>query len=284
MDETPIAGAESGVSPGDPTFRYVLVGVDTTPESVIAAAQARCLCSPDSYLEVLAVAETHLASHAGFIARRAADELIAATHEELEIVRKLVAPDSVRFVAGSIAEALVAEAKRQSATLVALGVPPHRRLAARLFGGPDLSLLGEAPCSVLVVRAGWGVRRPQRILVGIDGSPEAAAAEDAARILAARLRCELEPVIAIGGGPVDDALLQAERPDALLDPRPAIEALTNAAADSLVVVGSSLARSPGPVTTHVAHEAVSSVLVVRSHEQRNSDRGPDSSTQPMPAS
>jgi nucleotide-binding universal stress UspA family protein len=251
---------------GDAIFGYVLVGVDTTPESVIAAAQARCLCAPGGYLEVLAVTETHLASHAGFMAPHAADELIAATREELECVRELVEPDSFRLVAGSIVETLVAEAKRQSATLVVLGASRHRRLTARLLGGPDLPLLRAAPCSVLVARAGWGARRPQRILVGVDGSPEATAAEEAARLLAARLGCELTPVIALGGKPVDHALLRAERNTALLDPRAAVEALATAPAESLVVVGSRAGHAPGSVSSHVAREASCSALVVR-HER-----------------
>jgi nucleotide-binding universal stress UspA family protein len=260
---TPFVPAGSRAAAGDPIFGYVLVGVDTTPESVIAAAQARCLCGPDGFLEVLAVAETHLAAQAGFNAPHAADELIAATREELACVRELVEPDSVRFVAGSIAGALVAEAKRQSATLVVLGAARHRRLTARVFGGPDMPLLRQAPCSVLVARAGWGARRPHRILVGVDGSAEATAAEEAARALAARLACELTPVIALGGTPADHVLLRAERDNALLDPRPAVEALSSAPEDSLVVVGSRAPHDPRSMSAHVAHEAVCSVLVVK---------------------
>jgi nucleotide-binding universal stress UspA family protein len=262
MRATPSPTANRATA-GDPIFGYVLVGVDPTPTSVVAAAQARCLCAPDGYLEVLAIAETHLAAHAGFNAPHARDELVAATRDELESVRRLVEPDSFRLVAGSIAEALVAEAKLQSATLVVLGASRHRRLTARLFDGPDMPLLRHAPCSVLVARPGWGGRKPRRILVGVDGSPEATAAEQAARALAARRECELTPVIALGGKPVENALLRARRDDALLDPRTAFEALSTAPEDSLVVLGSRAAGRPGRVTAHVAHEASCSVLVVR---------------------
>jgi nucleotide-binding universal stress UspA family protein len=259
----PSVPAGNRAATGDAIFGYVLVGVDTTPESVIAAAQAKCLSAPGGYFEVLAVAETHLAVHAGFNARHAADELVAATREELEFVRELAEPDQVRFVAGSIAAALVAEAKRQSATLIALGTARHRRLTARLFGGADLPLLREAPCSVLVARAGWGVRKPRRILVGVDGSAEATGAEEAARALASRLDCELTPVIALGGKPVEHALLRAERKEALLDPRSAVDALISAPEDSLVILGSHAPFSPRGVSAHVAHEAACSVLVVK---------------------
>jgi nucleotide-binding universal stress UspA family protein len=247
----------------DPVFGYVLVGVDATHKSIIAAAQARCLCAPGGSLEVLAIAETHLAAHAGFSARHAADGLIAATREELDCVRELVVPDTFRLVAGSIAEALVAEAKLQSATLVAVGAAPHRRLTARLFDGPDLPLLRNAPCSILVARPGWGAGGPRRILVGIDGSAESAAAEKSARALAARLECELTPVIALGGKPIDHTRLLAGHSDALLDPRPAVEALATAPPDSLVVVGSRAPRRRNGVSAHVTHEASCSVLVVR---------------------
>jgi nucleotide-binding universal stress UspA family protein len=260
---SPSAEDRATTGEGDPIFGCVLVGVDTTAESVVAAAQARCLCAPGGFLEVLAIAETHLAAHAGFSAPHAADELVAATRKELESVRELVEPDSFRLVTGSIAETLVAEAKLRSATLVVLGAARHGRLTARLFGGPDMSLLREAPCSVLVARAGWGGRRPRRILVGVDGSPEATAAEEVARALATRLECELEPVIALGGKPIENARLGAGRDDALLDPRTVFEALSAAPEDSLVVLGSAAEDRPSGVCTHLAHEARCSVLVVR---------------------
>jgi nucleotide-binding universal stress UspA family protein len=263
VSATPTPTAASRAATADPIFGFVLVGVDPTPLSVVAASQARCLCAPDGYLEVLAIAETHLAAHAGFSAPHARDELVAATRDELDVVRELVEPDSFRLVSGSIAEALVAEAKRQSATLVALGASPHRRLTSRLFGGPDLPLLRDAPCSVLVARPGWGGRRPARILVGVDGSPEATAAEEAARALARRLDCEFTPVVALGGKPVENELLRTERDDALLDPRDACDALGTAPEDSLVVLGSRAGERPGSVCAHVTHEAQCSVLVVR---------------------
>jgi nucleotide-binding universal stress UspA family protein len=261
--ESAVPSSRATAGPGDTIFGHVLVGVDTTPESIVAAAQARCVCAPGGTLEVLAIAETHLAAHAGFSAPHAADQLVAATHAELESVRELVKPDSFRLVTGSIAETLVAEAKLRSATLVVLGAARHRRLTARLFGGPDMPLLREAPCSVLVARPGWGGRRPRRILLGVDGSPEATAAEEAARALAARFECELTPVIALGGGPIENARLGAGRDDALLDPRTVFEALSTAPEDSLVVIGSSAEDRPSGVCTHVAHEARCSVLVVR---------------------
>jgi nucleotide-binding universal stress UspA family protein len=263
VSATPTPTAATRAATADPIFGFVLVAVDTTPTSMVAASQARCVCAPDGYLELLGIAETHLAAHAGFTAPNARDQLVTATRDELEAVRELVEPDSFRLVEGSIAEALVAEATRQSATLAVLGASPHRRLTSRLFGGPDLPVLRDAPCSVLVARPGWGGRRPARVLVGVDGSPESAAAEAAARTLAARLGCDFAPVIALGGKPIESALLHTERDDALLDPREACAALSGAPEDSLVVLGGRLGERPGSVCAHVAHEARCSVLVVR---------------------
>ena len=248
-------------TPATGLFDHVLVGLDNTPESLIAAAQVRCLTGSDGRIDVIASADTRLATHAGLVSSRAQQELLAAAREDLNYAHDIIEPSSARVVTGSLPEVLVAEAVKEQASLVALGAPRHRRMAARLFGGPDLPVVRDLPCSVLVARAGWGACKPHRVLVGVDGSPEARAAEVMARELATRLDCELTPLIALGGDPVDHALLHAERADALLDPRSPIDALTGASEDCLVIVGTG--SRAGRVTRHVAHEARCSVLVVR---------------------
>jgi nucleotide-binding universal stress UspA family protein len=90
---------------------------------------------------------------------------------------------------------LLAELERTEATLAVVGPPRHSRAAGITLGSVPTHLLHEARCSVLIARtprdlAAW----PGTIVVGIDGSPAAAAALDAASALAARYGANLRPV------------------------------------------------------------------------------------------
>jgi nucleotide-binding universal stress UspA family protein len=239
----------------------VLVGLDDMAESLVAAAQARCVSRSVGRLEFVAIAETQLASHAGFEASHAAEVLRAQAREELALAEEIGDPDDVVFRTGSFVDVVCAEARSRSATLVVCGEQSHGRLAARLLGGRDLPLLRRTSASLLVARAGWGPCPPRRILAGVDGSAEANVAEAVARELAARIGSQFTPLIALGEGDIDHELVHAERTEGLVDPRRAVDALTSLPDDCLVVIGSS--ATPGAVTTHVAHEARSSVLVVR---------------------
>lgn len=247
-------------------FDDVVVGIDETFESLVAAVQARVLRTPAGRLVLLAVAETYLAAHAGAAGLRAADDLVADTSTELERARALVEPDDARLTSGRLVERLCAECGRDSTSLVAVGVRPHRRLTALTFGGHEVEALHDVPCSVLVARPGWGPSKPDRIVVGVGASPEARAAEAVARSLAARLGCQIVPVVGVGDN-VDVAILEAERDDAVLDPRGLADAVVGASSKSgLVVVGRGRAsdhRWGGSVVERVVYHASCSVLVVR---------------------
>ena len=128
-------------------------------------------------------------------------------------------------------------------------------------------MVHKAPCSVLVTRPS-GPDFPRRIVVGVDGSPESAAAYAVARQLSARFGAELWPVVARGGKDVDERLVATivghhyeGSPD-----KP-VPALVAAASDAdLLVVGSRGLHglgSLGSVSERVAHQAASSVLIVR---------------------
>lgn len=266
MDAGAPAPTESRPPGGDSLFAHLLVGIDSTPESLVGAAQAGVLRAPDGHLVLLAVVERHLAAHAGLAAADAEDHLVADTRTDLERARGLVDADETLLRSGHLVELLFTECVRRGATLVAVGVRPHRRLAALTFGGNDVEALHDAPCSVLLARPGWGPSKPERIVVGVDGSPESRTAEAAARSLAGRLGCAIVPVVGLADD-VDLDVLRAERTDALLDPGRLVGAVTRASSKgSLVVVGSGGERGRrwgGSVAEQVAYGARCSVLVVR---------------------
>lgn len=242
-------------------FRHLLVGIDETPESVVAAAQAGVLRAPGGRLELLAVAETYLAAHAGAGATAADGHLYRGTQRALDRARELVEPDEARLVAGRLVDALCAECNRAGATLICVGVRPHGRVGALMFGGHDSEALHRAPCSLLVSRPGWGPSKPERVVVGVGSSPEARFAEGVARSLAARLDRELVPVVGLGDD-VDLGLLRAEREEALLDPRGLVDALHGTAhAADIVVVGRTREQRGRDLAERVVYGTRCSVLV-----------------------
>lgn len=248
-------------------FDRVLVEIDETPESLAAAAQAKCLVPAGGELELLAVVERAAAAHAGAAAVFAADASEAATAAALEHATKLLEPTSSRFVAGRAVDALLREAAAVDATLAVVGMHRHGRLTAKLFGTLDATVLRDAPCSVLVARPGWGATKPKKVVVGFDGSPDSTFAQRAARSLAERLGCELQVVIALGGKPVGDAVFAPENAGAVLDPRDPPLALASAGSPcDLIVIGRRGAHSGrglGRVGERVVYGAQCSVLVVR---------------------
>jgi nucleotide-binding universal stress UspA family protein len=262
------ASTGSRLARDDAIFGHVLVGIDETPESLIAAVQAGVLRAPDGRLVLLAVAERYLAAHAGLAAADAEEHLVADTSADLARARELVEADDAILASGRLVDVLSTECSKRGATLVAVGVRPHRRLSALTFGGHDVEALHDAPCSVLIARPGWGPHKPERIVVGVDGSPEARTAEAAARSLAGRLGCDVVPVVGLGGT-IDAALLRAERDDALLDPGSLVDGVVDASSKaSLIVVGRERKggrRWGGDFVERVVYSARCSVLVVQ-HE------------------
>ena len=105
-------------------------------------------------------------------------------------------------------------------------------------------------------------------LPGVDGSTGSEVAYAVARHLAGRFTAELWPVVAHGGKGVD-----RQRVELIVDrryedlPDEPVKALVAAAADAdLIVVGSRGLhglKSLGSVSERVAHQARSSVLIVR---------------------
>ena len=256
---------EAGSATGDHIFGNVLVGIDETPESLVGAAQAAVLRASGGRLTLFAVAEAHLAAHAGLAAVKAEDHVIDGTLVALERAKELVDADDVVVAKGKLIDFLRSECEHRRGTLVAIGARPHRRLAALTFGGHDVEVLHDISCSVLISRPGWGPSRPQRIVVGVDGSRAARVAEDVARSLARRLECEVLPVVSLAED-VDSALLRAERDDALLDPGDLVHGVVDASTKrSLIVVGhdADAGRRATARVDRIVYAAHCSVLVVR---------------------
>ena len=158
-------------------------------------------------------------------------------------------------------------AERERDTLIAVGSHGVGRMAGITLGAVATNVIHKAPCSVLVARKRSDAF-PHKIVVGIDGSPESAAAYAVAKQLAERFETELVSVVAHGGEPVDrhfvDTLVSHYREDLPDEP---VRALVAASADAdLLVVGSRGLhglKALGSVSEQVAHQARPSVLIVR---------------------
>jgi nucleotide-binding universal stress UspA family protein len=249
-------------------FDRILVEVDETPESLVAAAQATCLVGPGSEIELVGVVERASAAQAGMAAVFAADSAEAEVAAALAHAQSLYGPTSVRLIVGRARDALLGEASRVKATLVAVGSYPHGRVRAGLFGSLDAVVLRGAPCSVLVARPGWGATRPRRIVLGVDGYPASALARRAAQSLADRLGSELEVVIPLGGAGLDESVFDRGNADALIDPRDPPAALAAAASDCDLLVIGDAGKETAKLVERVVYRAHGSVLVVRSSPEQ----------------
>jgi nucleotide-binding universal stress UspA family protein len=250
-------------------FERILVGVDGTKESLDACRQAARMAEPHAAIEAAIVSlftpETALALGV----RDEAERLERTAGSALAAAAGILGPEAdLRRLQGLTVDALLAEAKRMQATLLAIGTHGHSRLAEMVVGGIAGELLHQAPCAVLVARPAPDLATfPREIVVGIDGSDEAEHAFDVACRLAARRHSSLRTVVAQGGKRLDIARIARRHPhtqDLAAAPVPAlVEAAT--CADLLVVGSRGLhgIRALGSVSERVAHQATCSVLVVR---------------------
>ena len=266
--------ARGGDSEPLPTFSRVLVGVDGSPESREAARQAGILTEPNGRLTLLAVYDiaprivggTGSATPAYFdedLQRKSAKDALERTRQALAGIAEPVG----KLTRGIVFDELIREVEREQHTLIALGSHGVGRMRGVLAGSTATQLIHKAPCSVLVARKGAG-DFPSRIVVGVDGSPESAAAYAAARHLAERFGAELWPVVAYGGKGVDRRMVAMIVGDDHADlPGSPAEAIAASAADAaLLAVGSRGLhglRSLGSVSERVAHQADCSVLIIR---------------------
>jgi nucleotide-binding universal stress UspA family protein len=253
-------------------FSRVLVGIDGSEESREAARQAAILVNGE--LTLLAshdVAPAIGGTGVGVppyldedLQRDAATEALKRAREDVAL-----ASPTGKTVRGRPADALISEVEREQHTLLVVGSHGGGRLAGFVMGSTATDVIHKAPCSVLVARRGSESDEfPNKVVVGVDGSPESAAAYAAARQLSERFNVELRPVVAHGGEAVDrrlvDPIIERQREESPDEPVAAL--LAAAAGADLLVVGSRGLhglRALGSVSERVAHQAHSSVLIVR---------------------
>lgn len=259
-----------GTQPGASIFGRVLVGIDGSPESIEAARQATALAQGPVTLLAAYDLVGGLVGGVGPATPAMIDEaaLRATAEQRLELARDALGRTAdLKVGEGRPWDLLLHEIEGDGATLVAVGSHGHSRPVGILIGSTATELIHKAPCSVLVARPALGAV-PSRIIVGLDGSEESLAAYDVAQALALRFEARLIPVVACLEDDIEpDAIQQqvARRVRSVFN-HP-VEALVSASAESdLVVVGSRGLRglkALGSVSERVAHEAASSVLIVR---------------------
>ena len=253
-------------------FERVVCGIDGSPESLEALRQIDRLRPETGDLHLVAVAELSLAVHGGFAAPTVYDEIASGAERALTRAAEQCEAASAQLLEGEPVGVLRKQIDRVRATAVALGSHHRSRGAGILMGNTVTTLLHEAPCSVLIARLpATPPDLPSSVVVGVDGSAAAGRAYDVARELGERLGVLVRALAASGGKALD--LEGLKRIEALeWDERKPVEALVDASRETdLLVVGSRGLHglsALGSVSERVAHRASSSVLVVRSHDDR----------------
>jgi universal stress protein A len=247
-------------------FERILCGVDGTPASLVAVRQALRLQGEHGSILLLAVANLARAVHAGMAAPHAAELLQHEAEAALAEAQAIAPSASSKLLDGDPVAVLLRQAETERTTLTAVGSHGRRRAAGLLLGTVAARMLRDAPCSVLVARARDVEAWPRTVVAGVDGSLESAAAFTVARSLAARFGGSVRAV-ASTRDQLDREAARAIAPELEEHGEPAVKVLVAASelAD-LVVLGSRGLhglKALGSVSERVAHQARSSVLVVR---------------------
>jgi nucleotide-binding universal stress UspA family protein len=262
--------ADAHVVEASKIFSRVLVGVDGTAESFDALRQAALLKAPAGTITCVAAwSLAPLVTPVTVLPSADAEEREARgdAEETLRRAQAYISSAEAMVVHGFAGHALIDAARHERSTLLAIGSHGQRRAEGILLGSTATLLLHDAPCSVLLARESAHLR-PRRIVVGIDGSPESAAAYSVARYLAGRFDGDVSVVVAEGKKPIDPAAISLIVGDGFrVVPEEPVRALTAASAGAdLVVLGSRGLHgltSLGSVSERTAHRADCSTLIVR---------------------
>jgi universal stress protein A len=248
-------------------FDRILCGVDGTPASLVAVRQGLRLQGEHGSALLLAVANLAKAAQAGMAATHAAELLQHEAEAALAEAQAIAPSASSKLLDGDPVAVLLTQAEAERATLIAVGSHGRRRAAALLLGTVAARMLRDAPCSVLVARPARDIETwPETVVVGVDGSLESAAAFTVARSVAARFGGSVRAV-ASTKDQLDREAAEAIAPEFEEHDEPAVNVLLAASElGDLLVVGSRGLhglKALGSVSERVAHQARSSVLVVR---------------------
>lgn len=251
----------------------IVVGIDGSQQALEAARQAALLQELDGQLTLFAAWDiAPVMGGTGTEIPYYLDEDLqrASAEKALRAAGEHIAPytaATAKLVRGTPVAKLLEEIERGEDSLVAVGSSGIRRLRGIVEGAVATEMVHRAPCSVLVARRADN-DFPHRVVVGVDGSVESAAAYATARYLAERFGAEFHALVAWGGKGVN-ARLVATITDGDHDDRrqaPTEALATEAETADLVVVGSRGLhglRALGSVSERVAHTAPCSALVVR---------------------
>ena len=254
-------------SSGPPIFERILCCVDRTPASLVAVQQALRLQDEHGSLLLVAVANVAQAAQARTSGAGAAEFLQHEAEAALTEACAIAPAASAKLLDGDPVAVLLEQAESERATLIAVGSPRRRRAAGLLLGTVAARMLRDATCSMLVARPARNPEAwPQAIFVGVDGSMGAAAAFTVAHFVAERFGASVR-ALASTRDELDREVARAIAPGLEEQAQPAVDVLVAAsAAADLVVAGNRGLhglKALGSVSERVAHQARSSVLVVR---------------------
>src|SRR5215210_7733337 len=162
-------------------FARIVAGVDGTEWGFEALRQALVLApKKGSVLHAVTALDTAPAIHTGFHAAHFT-ELLASEAEDARHAAETIIGGregcSARVVRGKPVDVLRRERDDLQATLVALGGRRSSRFLGIMLGDTGTELVHDAACSVLLAcPADDRAWRPQKIVVGFDGSTYAHAA------------------------------------------------------------------------------------------------------------
>ena len=262
-------------------FDRIVVGVDGTDYGFEALHQTLALAPGDAAVDAITVLDAALAVHAGFDLSHVLSELEAEAERTRARAREILegrADCTATIVRGDVKRTLGHACASRDASLLALGGRNSSRFLGILLGETATTFVHEGAVSVLLARIQWGQRwRPDRIVVGVDGSEPSLAALAVADELSSRLGAGLSVTSATGGKQVDRAGDWAARVDDWNPEHPVAALLNRSLSADLIVLGSRGLhglRALGSVSERVAHRARCSVLIVQggaSVEPRNPD-------------